>query len=404
MTDILRPSDEVGLVEMIAEAKGAGTPVEIIGGGSKRSWGAPVQAEKAISLSGLTGIPLYQPSELVVSAKTGTPLAEVESILAEKGQRLPFEPTDYRGLLGTPDTTPTIGGTVACNQSGPARLVLGAVRDLLLGIRAVNGRAELIRNGGRVMKNVTGYDLAKFAAGSFGTLAALTEVTFKVLPIPERQVTILVQGLSDEEGRAVLSRGLGSPFEVNAAAHLPAMIAARSSAATVSTAAGAVTAMRIEGFADSLTYRLEAIRPILETSAEISLIEGDESRVFWKEVGDATPFAADQSRPVWRLSTAPTEAPGLVATLSETLDVEAYYDWGGGLVWLSVSPDAEQAGADVIHGAVAAVGGHANMIRGPEPVRAAGLAQPPQDPVTRALSRRLKETFDPDRLLNPGRM
>lgn len=398
------PADQAALIDIVADARAAKTPIDLVGGGSKRGWGGVVQAGRTVSLAAIKGVTLYRPTELVVSAKAGTPLADLQATLAEEGQRLPFEPADYRRLLGTRETTPTIGGTVATNLAGPARVVLGAVRDLLLGVKAVNGRAEAITSGGRVMKNVTGYDIAKLTAGSFGTLAALTEVTFKVLPIPERSVTLVIPGLSDEDARAVMSRGLGSPFEVNAAAHLPAAAAAASGVERLSALGTAATLLRIEGFSDSLTYRLDAIRPELETDAQIQVAEGADSQAIWQAVRDVHPFAEPADRAVWKISTAPTEGPALAAAIAREIDATAFYDWGGGLVWLSVAPEVEDAGMAAIRAATAKVGGHATMVRGPESLRRAGKAMPPVDPVIARLSANLKESFDPDRILNPGRI
>jgi glycolate oxidase FAD binding subunit len=262
----------------------------------------------------------------------------------------------------------------------------------------------VVKNGGRVMKNVTGYDIAKLTAGSFGTLAALTDVTFKVLPIPERSVTLILPGLSDEDARAVMSRGLGSPYEVNAAAHLPAAAAAASGVPMLTALGTSATLLRIEGFSDSLTYRLEAIRPDLETDAPIEVAEGADSEAIWQAVRDVHPFAEPADRAVWRVSTAPTEGPGLAAAIAREIDATAFYDWGGGLVWLSVAPEVEDAGTAIIRAATQKVGGHATMIRGPEALRRAGQAMPPVDPVIARLSARLKESFDPDRILNPGRL
>ena len=405
MTDSqLRPTDEAGVVEIVNAARAHSTPLELVGGGSKRALGRPVQAASTLSLAGLTGITRYKPAELFITAKAGTPVSEVEAALAEKGQRLPFEPIDYRPLLGTEDTVPTMGGVVACNLSGPARINAGAARDLLIGIRAVNGRGEAIHSGGTVMKNVTGYDLCKIMAGAHGTLGVLTEVTFKVLPQPQSVATLLVFGLGAEEGRELLSRGLGSPFEVMGAAHLPAAAAARSAVPAVAGAGRSVTALRLEGFAASIAYRQEAMRDHLDMDADIEVLDTDTSAVLWREIRDVATLLAPDDRPVWRLSVAPTHGPGVAARITEALPAALLFDWGCGLIWLAPDVPAGSSGAATIRPAVQAVGGHATVIRAGETIRAAEpVFEPPPAPLA-ALAARIKEAFDPSGLLNPGRM
>ncbi|MEE8456313.1 MAG: FAD-binding protein, partial [Limibaculum sp.] len=218
---VLTPGDEAELAEAVAEAAGTGTPLEIRGGGTRAGVGRPVQASRTLSTAGLSGITLYEPEALTLVVKAGTPVAEVEAALAAQGQLLPFEPMDHRALLDA-QGEPTIGGVVACGVSGPRRIQAGACRDAMLGVRFVNGRGEAVKSGGRVMKNVTGYDLVKLMCGSHGTLGVLSEISFKVLPKPERAVSLVIEGLDDAAAVAVLGQAMTSPFDVTGAAHVPA--------------------------------------------------------------------------------------------------------------------------------------------------------------------------------------
>ena len=371
---VLRPETEAELAKMVAAAEG---PLRIQGGGT-RPVGAPVEGA-ALTTAGLSGIELYEPGALTMVARAGTPLSEIEAALAEEGQRLAFEPMDHRGLLGT-DGTPTIGGVFAANVSGPRRIQCGAARDFLLGVRFVDGRGEVIRNGGRVMKNVTGYDLVKLMAGSFGTLGVVTELSFKVLPGTQTTGVLLCDGLSDTDGIAALSHALGSPFEVTGAAHLQKGLDG-----------APVTMIRLEGTEASVAYRAGELQKRLGGFGSFT-VETDLARTAagWRYIRDAEPFHGTAGD-VWRLSVKPSDAPGIVAASGAD---EAIYDWGGGLVWLLAQPGAP------IRQAVADKGGHATLIRGDG---ANGVFQPLSPAVT-ALQDGLRRRFDPRGILNPGLM
>ncbi|WP_296763356.1 glycolate oxidase subunit GlcE [Sediminimonas sp.] len=373
----MKPESEAELAEIVRTAD---EPLRIQGGGT-RPIGVPVNGAP-LSTTGLSGIELYEPGALTMVAKAGTPLAQVEAALAQAGQRLAFEPMDHRGLLGTVGE-PTIGGVFAANVSGPRRIQGGGARDFLLGVRFVDGRGEVIRNGGRVMKNVTGYDLVKLMAGSYGTLGVLTELALKVMPATQATAVLLCEGLTDEEAVAALCRALGSPFEVTGAAHLQR-----------GTGGGPVTMIRLEGSESSVAYRAGELQALLAHHGEFG-VETDPARTAacWRDIRDVAPFH-DRSGDVWRLSVKPTDAPGIVARIE---GAEAIYDWGGGLIWLLV-PQGRQA--DTIRQAVAGHGGHATLIRGS---RAGGAFQPLAPPVA-ALQEGLRRRFDPRGLLNPGLM
>ncbi|PZU93046.1 MAG: glycolate oxidase subunit GlcE [Chelatococcus sp.] len=384
------PTTEAQARAVVVSAIAAGTPLAIRGGGTRAGLGRPSQAASTIASAGLTGITLYEPSEMVISARAGTPLAEIEQALAEKGQILPFEPMDHRPLYGS-DGTPSIGAVAAANISGPRRINAGAARDSLIGVRLVNGRGEIVKSGGRVMKNVTGLDLVKLSAGAFGTLGFLTEVTFRVLPRPERIVTLQWRGLSDEEGVALLAKALGSPFEPMAAAHLPAGIAGEA----------ALTLLRLENFADSIEYRSGELALLLGEYGVPERLEGEDSSSLWRDIRDARVFAGTQEA-VWRLSLAPTNGPKAMAALAIP-QARWFYDWGGGLVWLAV-PAQGDAGASAIRAAVARLGGYATLVRAPDAVRAAvPVFQPLAEPLMR-VSAGIKASFDPDGIFEPGRI
>ncbi len=395
------PTTSAEVLSSVQWAAAAESPLETVGHGSKRGIGRPQQSEHTLDLSKLIGVTLYEPAELVLSAKAGTPLAEIESLLAENGQQLAFEPMDYGPLLGGIKGKGTIGGVLAANLSGPRRLKAGAARDHILGINAVAGRGEAFKSGGRVVKNVTGYDLSKLMANSWGTLAVFTDVTFKVLPAAETEVTLAVRGLLDDAAASAMALALGSSAEVSSAAHLPERIAAR--VASGALGADAATLLRVEGFGPSVAYRIEALEVLLKNAGPLQEIAGDASHAVWRDVRDCVPFADGSEKPVWRVSMAPSQAHQMVLTLRMQIGVSAYYDWQGGLVWLRMEEgDPEAAllrGLIRKHG-----GGHATLVRAAPAYRAAVPVFEPQAPHLAALSARLKAEFDPKAILNPGRM
>jgi len=403
MSETLRPRDAEEVRAIVEWAVAEGLPLELAGAGTKRGLGRPVQATRSIELTALAGVTLYEPDELVLSARAGTRLAEIEALLAGKRQALAFEPADLGPLYGAAPGTGTIGGALAANLSGPRRIKAGAARDHFLGLSAVNGRGELFKAGGRVVKNVTGYDLCKLLAGSFGTLAALTDVTVKVLPAPEETRTVLVFGLADAAAIKALVAALGSVHEVSAAAHLPQVLAAGSAVPSVTAAAAAVTAVRVEGFPASVAHRARALAALLAPLGAVGELGREDSLAFWREIRDVRPFAAEPGLCVWRVSVPPASGPALAARVAAALETRAYYDWGGGLVWLGVAPGGD-AGAAVVRAALAESGGNATLMRAPDPVRAAvAVFEPPAEGLAR-LSQRVKESFDPRGILNPGRL
>ncbi|SEO62446.1 glycolate oxidase FAD binding subunit [Methylobacterium sp. ap11] len=384
-----QPRSEAEAATLIGEAAARRERLRLVGGGTRAGIGRPAQDEATLSSAGLTGITLYEPAELVIAARAGTPLAEVEARLAGGGQMLPFEPMDHRPLLGSTGE-PTIGAVAAGNVSGPRRIAGGAARDSLIGVRFVNGRGEAVKSGGRVMKNVTGLDLVKLMAGSWGTLGFLTEVTFKVLPVPERTATLVLAGLDDARAVEAMSVALGSPFEITGAAHLPEGIDGP-----------ARTLLRIEGFSASVDYRLGQLTRLLRGFTPPATREGEEAASQWRAVRDVLPFAGGDEA-VWRLSTAPGRGPAVAAAIAAARPARWFYDWGGGLIWLA-TPATGDAGAEVVRAALAP-GGHATLVRAPDAVRAAvPVFEPLSEPLMR-ITAGLKAAHDPAGLFNPGRM
>jgi len=374
----ITPTNEADMAQAVADAAG---PLRIVGGAT-RGVGRRV-AGQALSTAGLTGIRLYEPGALTLVAGAGTPLAEVEAALAAENQRLPFEPMDHRALLGG-SGAPTLGGMVAANASGPARMVRGACRDSLIGVRFVDGTGRVVSNGGRVMKNVTGYDLVKLMAGSWGTLGVLTEVAFKLLPQPETVAVLLREGLDDASAIRALTAALGTPFEVTGAAHLQRGLDG-----------APVTMIRIEGFADSVTYRAGRLRAALADYGPFDVeTDPDRTTAGWVHVRDVRGFA-DAPGDVWHLSTVPGDAPGLVARLP---GARAQYDWGGGRVWLLVPEGTD------IRPHLSGLRGHATLIRASADTRARVRPFPPEAPGVAAISDGLRARFDPRGILNPGLM
>lgn len=393
-TAIERPESEADLAALVARAAGKRTGLEILGGGTRPA-GNPVADSKRVSVSRISGIDLYEPGALTIVARAGTPLAEIEAALAAEGQHLPFEPADHTGLFATRGKS-TIGGVVAAGVSGPRRIQAGGVRDALIGVRFVTGEGEIVKNGGRVMKNVTGYDLVKLLAGSHGTLGILTELSFKVLPKPETAATLLIEGLDDERAVKALAAALGSPFDVSGAAHDPRGDGGRP-----------LTMIRIEGFQKSVAYRSDSLRQLLAESgaagAAMTVETGSQPVADrWNAIRDVGAFH-DQAGAVWRLSVKPSDGPRIVEAIGASMDVRALYDWGGGLVWLLV-PELGDAGASLIRGVVAERGGHATLFRAPDQVRERIEAFQPENPVIATLSENLRRQFDPHGILNPGRM
>ena len=408
MTETLRPETAEQVVDAVQAAIIEGRPLEPTGGGSKRAFGRPSEADTRLDLSALAGIVLYEPEELVLTAKPVTPLAEIESVLAERRQMLAFEPGDLACLLDGGGASGlnvrgTLGGAIACNLAGPRRIKAGAARDHMLGFHAVSGRGEPFKAGGRVVKNVTGFDLSKLITGSFGTLAAITELTVRALPAPEATRTLAVLGLDDDAGGRAMTAALSSAFDVSGAAHLPAEVAAGSSVGQIASAGASATLLRLEGTGPSVSFRAAELARDLRALGPVVTLDMPESIAAWREVRDVAYFKAHPDRQIWKLSVPPAAGAEVARQILDTLVGHAFYDWGGGLIWLALAPSPDAA-ESIVRGAVQLASGHATLIRAEAAVRGRVPVFQPQPPALAALTRRVKQAFDPGRVLNPGRM
>ena len=398
----MRPVDEREFSRLLAEATATTTPLALVGGGSKAAIGRPMNTAASVSTKGLRGVTLYEPSEMVMSARAGTPLAQVEDALAARRQMLAFEPIELSALGGGDAGEGTIAGVFATNLSGPRRIRAGAARDHLLGVRAVSGSGEVFKSGGRVMKNVTGLDLCRGLAGSWGTLAVMCEVTFKVQPMPEETATLILLGLPDAIAVEVLCDAMTTPYEISGAVHLQPALVARLWHDGLRQQGQAVTALRLENFAKSVVYRSGKLKEHLKAYGEIHDLDTENSLAFWGELRQLSVLHGSDA-PLWRISTAPGAGPKVVAAVSAYMQCRAFYDWSGGLVWAEVLPTTDAGAAD-IRRVIAAHGGHATLIRAEPQVRAAVEVFQPLEAGLERLSRKLKASFDPAGILNPGRM
>jgi glycolate oxidase FAD binding subunit len=407
MSQTFKPETPEQVLEAVSWALAEEQSLDVAGSGSKAALGRPAETDNRLDMAAIAGIVLYEPEELVLTARAGTSMAEIEAALAEKDQQLAFEPGDLGPLLGavggSSNVSGTLGGVVACNIAGSRRVKVGAARDHLLGFHAVSGWGEGFKSGGRVVKNVTGFDLSKLITGSFGTLAVMTEVTVRALPAPEKTRTVLVFGCADDTAVRAMTAALQTPYEVSGATHLPADIAATSKVAAVAAAGGAVTAVRVEGPGPSVEFRCGALRDLMAPFGEVEELHSANSLAFWREVRDVAYFAGAGERQVWRLSVPPADGARVAEQVLSAIKGHVFYDWGGGLVWLALAPSAD-AGHDAVRAAISATGGHATLVRAEDALRAKVPVFQPQPGPLAALTRRIKQGFDPKGVLNPGRM
>ena len=400
MADTLKPRDGKEVEDVVRWALDNDKPLELAGNGTKYGIGRPSQTDLTLDLSGLAGVTLYEPAELVLSARAGTPISEIEVLLDKHNQELAFEPIDYGPLLSAETNNGTLGGVIAANLSGPRRIKSGAARDHFLGVTAVTGRGETIKSGGRVVKNVTGYDLCKLLAGSWGTLGAMTDITIKVLPKAETEATVLIEGLDDATACTAMTAAMGSSCDVSGAAHLPDHVASWFENVPQSAAS---TVLRLEGFAPSVTHRKESLAAQMKGFGPVTLLDERKSRDLWRSIRNIKPFAAEavRTRPLWRISVPPSRGHEIAGAITPA--AQMFYDWAGGLIWVAM-PLENEPDAPAIRRAVAAVGGYATLVRAPAAVRASVDVFAPENPAMHALTKRVKESFDPKGVLNPGRM
>jgi glycolate oxidase FAD binding subunit len=407
MSETLTPKTSDQVLQALKWACAEGKSLNVQGQGTKARLGRVATYDHVLDLSGLSGIEEYSPSELVLTAKAGTPLGEIERAVDDKGQELSFEPPDFGPLLGGAPGEGTVGGLIACNLAGSRRIKAGSARDHFLGFHAVSGRCEEFKSGGKVVKNVTGFDLSKLIAGSYGTLAVMTEVTLKVLPKPAKVRTVLIRwatdGIYDHGGVRSMTDALGSSHEVSGAAFIPAKVTEYSNVEYIKSVGGSVTAVRVEGPGPSVEHRTEELKKMLKIYGEVEELHTTNSVAFWKEVRDVSFLAQDQERVIWRLSVPPASGSQVALSILEGHPGEVIYDWGGGLIWLAVE-EKDNAIEARVRAAVNEVGGHATLFRAPDKLRNEIPVFHPQSDGLAEISRRVKQGFDPDGVLNTGRM
>ncbi len=399
--DIVNPVNEQDLVALVSETGGAGAALEVCGRGTKRDIGRPMEVSQAVELSRLRGITLYEPGERVIRAQAGTPLKLIRDALGANDQELAFEPVDLGVLFGNKPWQGSIGSVFAANLSGARRISAGAARDHFLAVRAVNGRGEVIQSGCQTLKHVAGYDLCRGLAGSWGTLAIMSEVTMHVMPKAQEIRTVFLRGLEDTVAIEAMSTAMGTPFEVSGSVHLGPALISRLSDVGFSDGTP-VTAIRLEALETTIDARATSLMTLLEPYGGAEQIEHEASEIFWSELQDLK-FLSPTAKALWRLSTAPSDAPRLVSLISRTTDCLAAYDWSGGLVWLEI-PELSDAAATEIRHVLSEIQGHATLLKAPQDLRAVVDVFQPPEPYVAALTKRLKQAFDPNGVLNPGRM
>jgi glycolate oxidase FAD binding subunit len=405
MSETWTPKDADQALEAVKDALAQGKTLELAGTGTRRAFGRPVVADAVLDMSALSGVVTYQPEELILAVAPATPMAEILALLAQRGQQLAFEPPDFGPLWGLPAGLGTVGGAMMTGRGGPRRLTAGGPRDHCLGIKGVNGFGEAFAAGGRVVKNVTGFDVTKLATGSFGTLCATTELTLKVLPAPPQAQTLVIRGLADEAAVEVMAKAMGCPAQVSSAAHLPAEVAGASKVAEIAAANGSVTLLRVEGVAPSVVARLAHLGQVLSAEARQAVLDREASLLAWKEIADAA-FLAGSEGQVWKLSVPPSLGAAVGRRLAVELGGRCFYDWAGGAVWLEVPavPDAHAPHVRATLSQVAGGDGHATLMRAAPEVRASASPFQPLAPGVAALTERVRAQFDPQRIFNPGRM
>ena len=401
--DILRPRDAEQLSKLISDANEEKVPLEVAGAGTKRTIGRPVQAEHIVCTGAMFGISMYEPEELVMTVQAGTTVRFIEETLARNGQMLAFEPLDVGPVLGVSSGEGTIGGLFATNLCGSRRIYAGSARDHFLGMTAVNGKGDIIKSGGRVMKNVTGYDLCRGVAGSWGTLSIMTEVSLKVLPKPEETATLIFAGLPDELAIELMCKAMKTPYEVSGAVHVQDGLANGFSDAALKGFDSSITAIRIENFSESIKYRLKCLKTEFDSFGVVDVLDQERSDIFW---GDMRQLKLLQSSdaPFWRITTSPSKSFEIVSAIkAQHPESLAIYDWSGGLIWL-LTPFTADAGASEVHRAVINRGGNATLIRGELALRASADVFQPVDASIATMNMKIKAAFDPNGILSPGRM
>jgi len=404
----LYPENERKVSEIIKQHYKSNIPIEILGSGSKKNIGKPIQCDKILSLSKLNGVIEYLPEELYIKVKAGTSIEKIESILRKNKQILAFEPMDFGNLFNGKSNFGTAAGQIACNISGSRRFKAGSMRDHVLGFKGVNGRGEIIKSGGTVVKNVTGYDLSKLMCSSYGTLAVLTEITFKVLPSPEESRTLVIHNQKIETATNFLDMAINSSNDISGAAFFPTepkcsgckMDIEKTFKLNDLKKDGSITSLRLEGSKNSFEYRLKNLLNELKIEdSNISVLESHQSEIFWDKIKSFELFANSKNN-ILRIVIPPSECVQLLYQFSNKF--KYYLDWGGSLIWVETCELTEET-FDSLRKKVVKRGGYITMIKNSDHL-------PYVEDVFTVnrdrfiISQGIKKSFDPKRILNPGKM
>ncbi len=402
------PQNEKEVSSFIKKFYKSNVPVELMGLGTKIKIGKKLQCAKTLNLSKLNGIIEYLPEELYIKVKAATPIKQIEEELRKNKQLLAFEPIDFGFLLNGKSNYGTAGGQVACNISGPRRFKAGSVRDHVLGFRGVNGRGEIIKSGGVVVKNVTGYDLSKLICGSYGTLVALTEITFKVLPAPEESKTLVIHNQKIEPALYFLDKSINSSNDISGAVFFPSEPKVSGCSIDIENTfklndlkhKGSLTAIRVEGSKNSINQRIEnLINELKIVNLNISILEVNQSEIFWNKVKSLEFFSSSKNS-IIRIVIPPSECANLIYQFSNKF--KYYLDWGGASVWIEAFELSEQM-FESIRRKVVKVGGYLMMIKNSDYLPyVEDVFTINRDRFN--LSQNIKKSFDPKRILNPGKM
>ena len=395
MKQTYKPASLDDVRDIIKDALANETSLSITGSGSKSGLGYMSNPEADLQLQDMSGIVAYEPEELILVARTGTSLSEIETLLADNNQMLSFEPFHPQTVYGA-ECSGTIGGMVAAGLSGPRRIASGGIRDYLLGFTAVSGRGDFFQSGSRVMKNVTGYDLSKLMAGSFGSLAVMDEITLKVLPAPETSCSLVVACADIAGAQTVCSQAFGSAHEPTAAAILPPDIASLAGLGDTHIRA----LIRLEGVEVSVNDRVAKLQDMLKTHGKVDIIPTDTSISIWSQIRDAA-FLPHEAEQTWKISIPPTACSDVLSHL-KNYEISSFMDWAGGLIWLAGS--GATLGDDIRAALAKTNGGHATLMRAPDHLRQTVPVFQPQAAALAALQSRIRNAFDPKSVLNPGRM
>lgn len=398
------PETEQQTRELVQWAFAEGRTVSVQGKNTKHGFGLPVNADCTLSLEKLSGILEYHPEELVMTALPGTPMTEIRQELTKHNQHLAFEPPALNRMYQVEDEG-TIGGSFIGNLAGPRRFKSGSARDHILGVRAINGRGEIWKSGGKVIKNVSGYDMSKLITGSWGTLSVVTELTFKILPAPPVSRSLAVWGLSARLGTALMAQVISTPCETSGLAHLPEAALTAIGRDGASFPGKTLTLIRLEGTELSVKERLENITGWLPGACDYSVLDQAASTAAWSLIGNTAPLQDAQHTPgILKISLPPASAWNLACFIDELLGCTWYLDAAGGWLWVGICQAGMTDKIDAVSREVNTIGGTTTIYRAPSTVKQDTGIYPFPDESIKRLNEKIKNSFDPGNIFNPGRL